>query len=115
MAQLSSCERCPPIAVCVFGLTGRTLRRVLRNASSNGLVSENTLLVLQGRLPYGRHQRLVWEACHESQKKLFCKGDLNSRTVLADGVKDILRELMADEKIQATYGLAIEKQTSRRC
>eukprot|EP00913_Durusdinium_trenchii_P013820 g12977.t1 len=53
----------------------RILRRVLRNASYHGLLSENTLLLLQG--------------------------DLNSRTVLVDGVKDILKEVMADTKLQA--------------
>lgn len=56
-------------------IMARILRRVLRNASYHGLLSENTLLLLQG--------------------------DLNSRTVLVDGVKDILKEVMADTKLQA--------------
>ena len=58
----------------------RTLRKVLRNAMRRGILSDNTLMVLQG--------------------------DLNSRTLLgARGeVKDILQEVMADSQLQAGLG-----------
>eukprot|EP00434_Breviolum_minutum_P016505 symbB.v1.2.014548.t1/scaffold1066.1/size140347/12 len=66
-------------------IMARTLRRVLRNAMRRGILSDNTLMVLQG--------------------------DLNSRTLLGarGDVKDILQEVMADSQLQAAirHGLSI--------
>lgn len=58
-------------------IMARTLRKVLRNAFRRGILSDNSLLVVQG--------------------------DLNSRTVLGPKgqVKDILQEVISDPHIQA--------------
>lgn len=77
---------------------GRTLRKVLRKASRRGLLLQNTLLVLQGTERYQKFE-----------VKSSAAGDLNSRTVLLDGVKDILAELIADPGMQAAicHGLPV--------
>lgn len=68
----------------------RTLRKVLRNAMRRGILSDNTLMVLQG--------------------------DLNSRTLLgARGeVKDILQEVMADSQLQARWAKIWVSETAKK-